>query len=30
MMTVTTSDCAQSLMSDWETKLANGGHVEVK
>ncbi|TVU37600.1 hypothetical protein EJB05_10924 [Eragrostis curvula] len=29
MMTVTMSDCARSMMSEWESQLAKGGAVEV-
>jgi cytochrome P450 family 709 len=30
MMTVTMSDCARSMMSEWEAQLAKGGEVEVE
>ncbi|CAN6168951.1 unnamed protein product [Urochloa humidicola] len=30
MMTATMSDCAQSMMSEWEAQLAKGGEVEVE
>ncbi|KAL6841745.1 hypothetical protein ACP4OV_028257 [Aristida adscensionis] len=29
MMTVTMSDCARSMMSEWEAQLAKGGEVEI-
>ncbi|XP_062188263.1 cytochrome P450 709B2-like [Phragmites australis] len=30
MMTVTMSDCARSMMSEWEAQLAKGGDVEIE
>jgi PHYB activation tagged suppressor 1 len=30
MMTVTMSDCAGSMMSEWKAKLEKGGEVEIE